>query len=139
MPTKRLVEDLSRVSTREIIGKTVETYPPDWIVIHETLQNALDAVQKSHKHAGSIRVSLDLDSGEVEIKDNGIGFPHKLNLLGFGGSDKGPTDWRVGGEIGVGLKVVIFSSERFQLNATYTDEGTGSLRNWTGQITNGYR
>jgi hypothetical protein len=39
----------------------------------------------------------------------------------------------------VGLKVVIFSSESFQLNATYADEGTGRLRKWACQITNGYR
>ncbi len=139
MPSKQLIEELSRVSTRDIIGKTVETYPADWVAIHETLQNAMDAIQRSRKDSGHISVTMNLDAGEVEISDNGVGFPFNLTLLGFGGTDKSSTDWKFGGEIGVGLKVVIFSSERFQLDATYLDETSGKLRKWNCEINHGSR
>src|SRR2546426_67532 len=39
----------------------VETYPNDWIVIHETLQNSLDAIQKSGRDEGVVTVKMSLD------------------------------------------------------------------------------
>jgi len=139
MPTKRLVQELSRLSQRDIVNKTVETYPNEWIVVHETLQNALDAVQRSGKKQGFIEINLDLDKKEVQISDNGVGFPFDLKLLGLGGTDKSATDWRLGGEIGVGLKVVIFSAEEFELNATFTDQNTGRLKDWRVRAYEGHK
>lgn len=136
---KYLVQDLSRLSQRKIIKETVETYPYDWIVIHETLQNSLDAIQRSRKAQGKIKISMDLDRRQVEIWDNGIGFPFNLSLLGFGGSDKTSTDWTMGGEIGVGLKVVIFSIDKLDLESTFLDEGTGALREWRCRIRDSHK
>jgi len=139
MPKRRLVEELSRLSQREIIKKTVETYPPQWIVIQETLQNALDAIQRSGKKQGRVEIVLDIDKKEVQVLDNGIGFPFNLNLLGFGGTDKTATDATLGGEIGVGLKVVIFSTTELDLKATYIDTATGALKDWHASLRDGQR
>jgi hypothetical protein len=106
-----------------IIKRTIETYPEEWVVIHETLQNSIDAIQKSDKQEGEIKITFNLDSAEIEITDNGKGFPFDLKLLGFGGTDKDSQDWNLGGNIGVGLKVVIFSTKKFELLAN-TKENT---------------
>jgi len=139
MPTKRLVQDLSRISQRDIIRKTVETYPNEWIVIHEALQNALDAIQRSGKKEGTVSISLDLDGREARISDNGIGFPYDLRLLGFGGSNKEANDWTMGGEMGIGLKVIIFSTDELELDATFIDPSTGKVRKWHAYAGGGHK
>lgn len=133
---KRLIADLSSstLNQRHFVQKTVENYPDDWKVIHETLQNALDAIQRSGKEQGQVTIRMDLDNEEVTIKDNGVGFPFNLDLLGFGGSDKRTIDWRIGGDIGVGLKVVIASSNNFVLKAVFRDAATGKLQEWACKI-----
>jgi len=138
MPIKDLIRDLTSANClRNIIRASVETYPPDWIVIHEALQNALDAIQRSNKEQGHIEVDMDLDNELVQVRDNGLGFPFKLELLGFGGTDKDPEDLKLGGEIGVGIKVVTLSSERFELESVYNDSGT--LKEWKCEISDGIK
>jgi len=137
LPTKDLIRDLTSARClRNLIRASVETYPPDWIIIHEALQNALDAIQRSDKEQGRIEVDMDLDDQLVQVRDNGLGFPFKLELLGFGGSDKDPEDLKLGGEIGVGIKVVILSSEKFELDSAYND--AGSLKQWRCKISDGH-
>ena len=140
MPTKHLIKDLSLPFTlKHSIEKTVETYPNEWIVIHEALQNALDAIQRSGKSQGQVKITLELDTERVTIEDDGEGFPCDLNLFGFGASDKDPRDSRLGGEIGVGIKTVIACTKDFELHATYIDEKTGVLRKWHCLVTDGYK
>jgi hypothetical protein len=139
MPTKKLIQDLSKpFSLKHSVEKTVETYPNEWIVIHEALQNALDAIQRSGKSEGSIKIDLDLDKERVTIEDNGEGFPCDTNLFGFGASNKDPADHKLGGEIGVGLKTIIACTKDFELWATCIHEGTGALRKWHCVIKDGY-
>jgi len=102
-----------------LISNTVSTYPKEWIVIHEVLQNAKDAIQKSNKDQGKIQIIFDLSDQRVTVSDNGRGFPYDLSLLGIGGTDKTKDDWRLAGKIGVGLKAVIFSSKSFWLESVY--------------------
>jgi DNA topoisomerase VI subunit B len=133
-----MIGDLSSPpSQRSVVEKTIRTYPNEWIVIHECMQNALDAVAISGKERGQIKVVMNLDEEAVEIRDNGIGFPFDLSLLGFGASSKSSDNWNIGGEIGVGLKVVIMSSKEFTLAATYRKQG--KLRRWVCQIKDGYK
>lgn len=116
-----LIEELCSYqdNRRALTARTVETYPPAWVVVHETLQNSLDAIQKSGKEQGHVQVHLNLDRQEVNIRDNGTGFPFNLNYLGLGGTDKDSMDWRFGGNIGVGLTVVILSTNDFQLETVF--------------------
>jgi len=140
MPTKSIVKDLSLPLTlKRSIEKTVETYPNEWIVIHEALQNAIDAIQRSGKSDGYIKVSMDLDSETVIVEDNGEGFPFDINLFGFGASNKDPSDYRISGEIGVGIKTVIASTKHFELWAIFIDETTGTLKKWHCVIPEGYK
>ena len=137
MPKKNLIQDLTRLSQRAIIRHTIDTYPNDWIVAHEVLQNALDAIYRSGKKEGSIELKMDLDKEEVEVWDNGMGFPFDLNLLGFGGSNKPAEEWKLGGEIGVGLKVVIFSTKNFNLESIFINPEKGIIQKWRCQISDG--
>jgi len=140
MPTKHIIKDLSLPFTlKHSIEKTVETYPNEWIVIHEALQNAIDAIQRSGKSQGHVKILMDLDNETVAVEDDGEGFPFDISLFGFGASNKDPSDYRISGEIGVGIKTVIASTKDFELWATYIDEKTGTLKKWHCIITDGYR
>lgn len=107
---------VSEINLRNIISKTVETYPDPWIVVHEAIQNGLDAIQRSERTEGSIDVTMDLGKQMVTVRDNGTGFLYDLSLLLYGGTDKAPDSPVLGGNIGVGIKTVIFSSNYFELS-----------------------
>jgi hypothetical protein len=120
MPEIDLMAFGSSVDNRKnAITNLLASYPLPWIVIHEVLQNSIDAIQKSTKSEGNVSVLLDLDNEAVEIEDNGRGFPFNPNLLLYGGTDKlrDPQARFLGGNIGVGLKVVLFSSNTFRLES----------------------
>jgi hypothetical protein len=123
------------VNAKKIATRAIETYPLEWIVIHETLQNSLDAIQKSDKESGTIRIVLDIDQERVDIWDNGKGFPHDIALLGLGGTDKDddPESNKLGGNLGVGLKVVILSSKTFETHSIVNNQ------KWGIRINDGYR
>lgn len=116
--TELNVDDLIRPQNiRKLIQRTVETYPLDWKVVHEALQNSKDAIQKNGK-PGSISVVLNLDKQSVRVSDDGCGFPYDQDLLGIGGTDKDQgSDWRISGNQGVGIKAVIFSTAHFKLDS----------------------
>ena len=102
---------------RKLIQKTVDTYPLEWKVVHEALQNAKDAIQK-REEKGHIEIVLDVSTQSVTVADNGCGFPYDLDLLGIGGTDKDQDyDWRINGNQGVGIKAVIFSTSGFKLDS----------------------
>jgi len=105
------------LNIRKLVQKTVDTYPLDWKVVHEAVQNAKDAIQKSGR-PGVIDIALDLGQNRVAVADNGCGFPYDLDLLGIGGTDKDEEDdWRISGNQGVGIKAVMFSSSSFKLDS----------------------
>jgi len=103
---------------RKLAARTVETYPTEWKVVHEALQNAKDAIRRANR-AGTVQIELDVVNQTVLVKDDGIGFPYNTDLLGFGGTDKdSDTDWCLNGRQGVGLKAVILSTSTFSLSAS---------------------
>lgn len=118
---------------RGLIARTVEAYPPEWIVLHETLQNSIDAIQRSGSTTGSVQIRLNLDHQKVTVRDSGTGFPFELRYLGLGGTDKSPIDWGLGGNIGVGLTVVILSTNQFKLDTIVNNQG------WQCQVSNAYK
>ena len=108
---------LNATNLRKLAARTAETYPPAWKVIHETLQNAKDAIRRGRK-PGAIDILLDVDNQSVTVKDTGLGFPRSNELLGFGGTDKdNDLDWCLNGRQGVGLKAVILSTSDFSIDA----------------------
>jgi hypothetical protein len=135
MKVVKWLGELSRHGQVHIISKTVENYPLEWIVIHEVLQNAIDAVKKVKKEDKKIEITLDSQKNAVTVFDNGVGFPFDLRLLGFGGTNKTEEDL---GEIGVGIKVIIASSKEFSIQAVFTDKD-GKNKKWKCKIENGYK
>ena len=122
MTTLNFVQLLNGANLRKLAARTVETYPTAWKVVHETLQNAKDAIRRT-KQAGTIDVLLDLENQSVTVKDIGLGFPRKDDLLGFGGTDKdNDSDWGLNGRQGVGLKAVILSTKHFSIDAVHCGE-----------------
>ena len=105
--------------------RTVEAYPPEWLIVHEAIQNARDAIQKCDLPEGLIDVTLDLSDQAVSVRDNGCGFSHDILLLGIGGTDKENADWTIQGNQGVGLKAVLLSTSDFKL------ESVRAKRKWT--------
>jgi hypothetical protein len=119
MPELQIDELIRPQNIRKLVQKTVDTYPLDWKVVHEALQNAKDAVQKAAR-PGAIHIVLDVTTQSVRVTDNGCGFPYNIDLLGIGGTDKDEeTDWRINGSQGVGIKAVIFSTVRFRLESVH--------------------
>jgi hypothetical protein len=121
-------------SQRGLIRRTIQSYSVPWIVVNETLQNSMDAIQKSEVAEGNIRVDFHIDDNRVEIQDNGKGFAYDPNLRLFfwGMTDKesDPEHSRLLGYQGVGLKVVLFSSSDFE----FTTINSG--RRWGARIRN---
>lgn len=119
---------------KKIIYNTIETYPDPWIVVHEVVQNALDAIQKSDQVEGRVSVIFNLDKEEVTVEDNGKGFTYDLTLLLYGGTDKDtdPDTLKLGGNIGVGIKTVIFSSKYFEV------ESVTDGQKWGLKVLDGY-
>jgi len=73
-----------------------------------------------------IQINLDFDTRTVKIRDDGPGFPNDPKLLFLGGTrKKNLADKKIFGLVGVGLKVVLFSSEFFRIRAR-DQRGTSS-------------
>ena len=98
------------------LRQTINAYLPAYIFIGEALQNALDAVRVGGKGNHRIHVQMDFDKRTVTVRDSGPGFPDEPSLLFLGGGRKQGLD--LAGMVGVGLKVILFSSNRFTLQAT---------------------
>lgn len=101
---------------------TLNAYLPAYIYIGEALQNALDAARDAGAGPHTILLELDLDDHRVTVTDDGPGFPNQPQLLYLGGGNK--QGKRYGGLVGVGLKVVLFSSSNYELRARAADGST---------------
>jgi hypothetical protein len=100
---------------RKLASRTVETYPLEWRVAHEALQNAKDAIRKT-RAPGEISIEFDVAAQSVTVSDTGVGFPPNRALLGFGGTDKDDDpDWGLNGRQGVGLKALILGTKRSEM------------------------
>ena len=91
------------------------------IVLGEALQNAIDAVVEADGTSHEITIDLDLDERSVKVTDTGIGFPNNPELLFLGGGTKRDGNPRLFGFVGVGIKVVLFSSKKFSIRG-HSDE-----------------
>lgn len=99
------------------LKQTIHAYSATQIVIGEVLQNAIDSLVEAGRPNGLIEVTLDFDARTVTVRDNGTGFPNDPHLLFLGGGRKRGGSKKLFGLVGVGLKVVLFSSDFFQIRA----------------------
>ena len=107
---------------------TIAAYGPTQIVIGEALQNAIDAiVEADNISPHKININLDLDQSAITVTDTGSGFPNDPSLLFLGGGTKNLDNQKLFGAVGVGIKVVLFSSKEFHLKAN-SDNGAFSYK-----------
>lgn len=119
MTTRTLTDLWNATNLRKLAARTVETYPTEWKVVHEALQNAKDAI-RTNGQPGIINIVLDVAEQSVMVTDTGRGFPRNDDLLGFGGTDKDTnSDWLINGRQGVGLKAVILSTSSFSIDSVH--------------------
>jgi hypothetical protein len=97
------------------LRQTLNAYSPTQVVIGEALQNAIDAVVSAGLGPNKITVRIDFDTNTVSVKDDGDGFPNDVNLLFLGGARKRIPSKKLVGQVGVGMKVVIFSTSTFRV------------------------
>lgn len=107
---------------RHQLKQTISAYNPTQIVLGEALQNAIDAIVEADGTSHKITINLDLDSRSVKVTDTGIGFPNDPKLLFLGGGTKRHGDPRLFGFVGVGIKVVLFSSKKFSIRGHSNNE-----------------
>lgn len=104
------------------LKQTIVAYNPTQIVLGEALQNSIDAIVEADGTYHEIIIDLDLDNKSVKVTDTGIGFPNNPKLLFLGGGTKRDGNPRLFGFVGVGIKVVLFSSKKFSIRAHSNDE-----------------
>jgi hypothetical protein len=122
--------NLGEEYVKSLLENTIETYPSEWRLIHEALQNSIDSF--IDETTGSpilnlppdptVRVELKLGSNSVKVSDNGKGVSinHFPDFLFLGSGTKGkrvPENVRklLKGSQGVGIKATVFTSEHFKI------------------------
>jgi hypothetical protein len=105
------------------LRQTIDAYDPQHIVLGEALQNAIDAIAEAGDGGHTVGLEVDFADRRITVRDDGVGFPNKPNLLFLGGTQK--LGRGLYGMIGAGLKVVLFSSQCFTLRSR---AGAGSFR-----------
>lgn len=124
-----------RESIRNQLATAIETYPRDWRLIQEPLQNAIDSffdmssgtfLPPSAGAGPAVEVTLNVDENWVSIRDNGQGIPiDQFKVLFYPYTTKkqrnGDRKYRrvLKGSQGIGLKATIFSSDSFSLSTVH--------------------
>ena len=131
MPTiegtiKELNQQHSTNIVRGHLKKIVETYDLEWRIVHELVQNAIDAIQANPEVTeGQVDLVLDIDSDEVTVTDNGTGFTNDPELLcpnGTGAEKRLSSRSPAKGYQGVGLKAVMYSTILFEIESETEDQ-----------------
>lgn len=118
---------IARDIVTNLLRNTIETYPPEWRLVQEPLQNAIDSFvdEKGNKidmgdQTPHVTLELYVGSDLVKVIDNGSGIPLDgfRNFLILGDGTKGSiseTEVKklLKGSQGVGIKSTVFTSDYF--------------------------
>ncbi len=121
---------------RVLLGNTIETYPPEWRLIQEPLQNAIDSfvnedgsMVDTGGEKPTVSIRLAIGSNLVRISDNGKGVPLEKcgHFVHLGSGAKGKiSDRRIRkllkGSQGVGIKSSVFTSEFFRIKTIHAHQ-----------------
>lgn len=111
-------------SIRKSIKGIDDSYNNFWDILAELIQNSVDAINATSEKKGSIKIEVDSINRSIRVKDDGIGIKHdEIPVLLSPFSTNKENDVSTIGEKGVGLKFVIFQSNKFELKTKYVDEG----------------
>ena len=105
-----------------MINGILESYENPWDVFAELAQNSIDAIRRADPEEPQIRISLNNPKRKISWSDNGCGIdPSNFEELfvPYGGNKRDDPDSI--GEKGVGLKFIIFSTNRFCLTSRHED------------------
>jgi hypothetical protein len=102
------------------LRQTIDAYLPSYVFIGEAMQNALDAVRENPGGHNKISVDINFDQRRVTVRDTGKGFPDQPALLFLGGGTKAGRG--LAGMVGVGMKVILFSSSQFSIRARNSEK-----------------
>jgi hypothetical protein len=128
---------LEETFVKTIIGDTIETYPGQWRLVHEAIQNAHDHIQLNRNITrGAIEIRLSVGSNIVVVKDNGTGIDVRkfYHIFHIGGTDKSSLDLRklLKGSQGVGIKSTLFTSKVFKVETVHNGHA------WEYELTDCY-
>lgn len=113
-------------TVRKSIKGIDDSYNNYWDILAELIQNSVDAIKKAEIEEGRIDIRIDSTTGTISVKDNGVGMRRNdiPTLLSPFSTDK-EGEMESIGEKGVGLKFVIFQSDRFVLKTRHMEEPDG--------------
>ena len=115
-------------SIRKSIRGIDDSYNNFWDILAELIQNSVDAINKKEIPDGNIKIVIDSVNKTIRVIDDGIGIEHgDIPILLSPFSTNKENDSSSIGEKGVGLKFVIFQSDKFIMKTRTKDEPMGSL------------
>ncbi len=123
------VLDIQKDLVRILLRNTIETYPPEWRLIQEPLQNAIDSFINidgttidMKGEEPTVVIELDIGDNRVNVIDNGKGVPLSqcCDFIHLGSGSKGAINEDeikklLKGSQGVGIKASVFTSEFFNI------------------------
>ena len=115
-------------SIRKSIRGIDDSYNNFWDILAELIQNSVDAIHNTESKKGRIDIEIDAVKRTIRVVDNGVGIKHDdiPVLLSLFSTNK-ENDADSIGEKGVGLKFVIFQSDKFIMKTKQADEEVGSM------------
>ncbi len=128
-------------SIRKSIKGIDDSYNNFWDILAELLQNSVDAITKKKQtleqqgnklEVGEkdeeIHIEIDCTTGTIKVKDTGIGIKkEKIPILLKPFSTDKENSYAEIGEKGVGLKYVIFQSNKFTIKTNYLETNEPSF------------
>lgn len=124
-------------SIRKSIKGIDDSYNNFWDILAELIQNSVDAINAKEDKKGKIFIDINAVEKKIRIKDDGIGIKYsEIPILLSPFSTNKENDMNSIGEKGVGLKFVIFQSNKFEMKTKSINESIVSLaivenaKNW---------
>ena len=115
-------------SIRKSIRGIDDSYNNFWDILAELIQNSVDAINKKEIPKGKITITIDALKNTIRVVDDGIGIEHSdIPILLSPFSTNKENDSSSIGEKGVGLKFVIFQSNKFIMKTRIKDNPLGSI------------
>ncbi len=114
-------------SIRKSIKGIDDSYNNFWDILAELLQNSVDAINKNNNQKGNISININAVTKTIQVVDDGIGInPNDIPILLSPFSTNKENDVNSIGEKGVGLKFVIFQSDKFVMNTKSVESSKGA-------------
>jgi hypothetical protein len=144
-PLSSLSAEVAALAVKQRVRNIIRSYHHAADVLMEPIQNAVDEVTNCGAAVGKIRVLLDLDTGRIEVLDNGSGMTldEARRFIAPDQGDKAElfSGGKVRGHKGVGLTFLAYGFNQFELESRTEDEHfrirLSGARSWVEDNTSG--